>query len=158
MPLLLATACTHTAVDAICGPCSVLFCMNSFAHHHQAFSGALQPDVATQQGLARQHTEAALPSPCRLSPSRRCSARGRSLISRSQTCYSTAWALRAIRRLHISTAATLACQLRMAVCSGALVAFLCSNSSGMLFSRHLSRWESYPSNHLALPCIWFPFF
>ena len=112
--------------------------MHSFAHHNQAFNAAVQTDVTTQQARAHHHVEAALDGPCRLSQGRRCSARSRSLISLRQLCYSMAWVLRAIRKPHISTAATPACQLKVAGCSGALAAYLCSNSSGMLFFRHLS--------------------
>lgn len=75
---------------------------------------------------------------CRLSQGRRRPARSMSLISLRQNHCSMAWALGAIRRLHTSTAATLACRVRMAGCSGALAACLCSNSSGVLLFRRLS--------------------
>ena len=132
MSVLLPAACkrlrpTEDLTPAIfCFACTALPITNNPSMLHQ-----IPTNVATQQARAHQHAEAALAGPCRPSHGRRCPARSRPLISLRQTRCSMAWALRAIRRLHISTAATLACQLRMAGCSGALVACLCSNSSGM---------------------------
>lgn len=138
MSVLLPAACTHlqpaenVTLAPFCFACTALPIISkpSMLHHQPA-------DVGTHHARAHQHPKTALVGVCRVSQGRRRPARSRSLISLRQIRCSMARALRATRRLHINTAATLACQVRMAGCSGALAACLCSSSSGILLFSHL---------------------